>query len=129
MEHIINIIENEEKGFFQILHNGGVAFTFDSEIFSVNQMISFVKKTYKKLEVDLDTVKFVVCVDDNIKRSVCGSHKVRSYDNNNLYHPSKAISETEGYSIDTEIYIDVVCDECEHFFQAIGDIVLRPIKK
>ena len=132
MEHIINITENKEKGFFQILHNGGVAFIFDSEIFSLDQMVRFAYKTYKTyktLEVGSDTVKVIHSVDYGVKCPHCGSHKVRSIYNGSLCHYSKDDCETEGYLIDNQIYITLICDGCEELISVVSDIVLRPIKK
>lgn len=46
----------------------------------------------------------------------CGSHKVRSYDNESLHHPPKEELKTkEDYDrigVDYEIYVHTICDDC-----------------
>jgi len=49
----------------------------------------------------------------------CNSNKVRGVDNQPIYHPLKSECEEQDYLIglDTEIYVSIVCDECNHRFE------------
>jgi hypothetical protein len=62
----------------------------------------------------------------------CESKKVRSYDNQPLFHPEKSLIEAQPLPIevsyqymglDTELYISFVCDECEHKFEKVFTLV------
>ena len=48
----------------------------------------------------------------------CQSNKVRSYDNETLGHKTKedAIKEEYNDIIDNEVYVSLVCDDCQHEF-------------
>jgi len=55
----------------------------------------------------------------------CKSTKLRTYDNESLYHPKKDDCELQGYNgigFDCEIYVSVLCDECGHMGHACGQI-------
>lgn len=55
----------------------------------------------------------------------CGSHKVRTYDNEALYHAEKDKCEKEGYNkvgFDSEIYVSTICDNCGHKGNLMGVI-------
>jgi hypothetical protein len=51
----------------------------------------------------------------------CNSEKVRSYDNQPLYHPPKSemkfIEDYNQMGVDYEIYISMTCDDCDHKFE------------
>lgn len=57
----------------------------------------------------------------------CDSEKVRSYDNQPLHHPEKSeMKSIEDYNqmgVDYEIYISMVCDDCDHTFEDSFKIV------
>lgn len=53
----------------------------------------------------------------------CKSRKVRSIDNQPLYHPPKEDSEKNGYGIDSELYVTCKCDECNTEFEKIFTLV------
>ncbi len=130
MEHKIIIEENKKTNSFLIWLNGGVLDVFDSEIFSIDQMIAYANLKCKRFLRDGDSISLTTNVKaKEIECPHCNSENVRAYDNQPLCHPSKKDIESGSFRIDTEIFIDVICDKCNHSFQVIGDIVLRPIKK
>ena len=54
----------------------------------------------------------------------CNSEKVRSYDNQPIYHPEKKDIWCYGtMGVDYEIYISIACDDCEHRFERNFPIV------
>ncbi len=60
----------------------------------------------------------------------CKSAKVRTYDNEPLYHPSKVDSEKDNYvtGFDNEIYVSFVCDSCNYNGNAVGVITFINLK-
>lgn len=55
----------------------------------------------------------------------CNSEKVRTYDNESLYHPSEDDCKKQGYEnigFDAEIYVSIICDNCGHSGNACGQI-------
>jgi hypothetical protein len=58
----------------------------------------------------------------------CNSEKVRSYDNQPIFHPEKkdiqnGLGNYRTMGIDYEIYISIICDDCEHRFERNFPIV------
>lgn len=49
----------------------------------------------------------------------CNSTKVRSFDNQSLYHPTKE----DDYQYDNEIYIEFECFDCEENFTKVFDLI------
>jgi len=60
-----------------------------------------------------------------MKCAKCNSNKVRIYDNQGLYHPTKEMCEDKGYDkvgFDNEIYVSTICDNCGHEDNLMGKI-------
>lgn len=69
-------------------------------------------------------------VNSNFRCPKCNSGYVRSIDNEPLCHPTKKdVAVDKVAPIDLEIYYTCSCDDCNHTFKIVGDIVLRPVTK
>ncbi len=55
----------------------------------------------------------------------CNSSKVRSTDNESLYHPSETEVEHNIPNVDHELYVTMHCDGCGHDFKAVFNLTLK----
>jgi len=56
----------------------------------------------------------------------CGSHKVHSYDNESLSHPSAdEIGNEDCMQYDNEVYVMFECDSCGENFKKVFDMILQ----
>lgn len=106
MTHTVIITKNERKNEFHIMYNGGFAYSFDAEIFSIGQIFRFAQKTYEPFAKDGDLVNIIV--DENIPTPVCkkcGSTDVEI----------KAFVNQETGKIDYSSYevSDTWCNDCQ----------------
>lgn len=55
----------------------------------------------------------------------CGSDKIRCHDYSNLYTSSKdeAIKNNYAFSIDDEVYMDLICDDCNSVYNLPFSII------
>ena len=57
----------------------------------------------------------------------CGSSNIRAVDNEPLHHPTKEEVATGTARVDNEVYIKILCDNCEKDSNIIGQIIFTKV--